>query len=229
VDCENSKKICGGKNMINEKNEDVYFQSMRPEMVQFIPKEYSKVLEIGCNDGSFRQYIKNDCEYWGVEPFERAAKIAEPKMDKILTDFYENVKNEIPDNYFDLVVANDVIEHMMQPWDFLESIKEKMTANACLVLSVPNVRHFPHLKELLFEKDWKYKDMGILDITHLRFFTKKSIVCLLNEKGFEIEEIEGIRPCDKPRKMRKLKYYICKHWFGEDIIFQQFGIRVKKR
>jgi 2-polyprenyl-3-methyl-5-hydroxy-6-metoxy-1,4-benzoquinol methylase len=212
--------------MISEKSEQVYFGYVRPEMVQFLPNEYSKVLEIGCNVGNFRQFVSKQCEYWGVETFEEAANVAKTKMDKVLVGFYDKVADEIPDNYFDLVIANDVIEHMEEPWDFLQSIKKKMTVNAFIVLSIPNVRYYDNLKKLLIHKDWKYEDCGILDITHLRFFTEKSIIRLMNENEFEIEMMKGIKPI-KIRKRHLPIYWFAKIILGTDIKFLQFGVRAK--
>lgn len=213
--------------MINQQAEQVYFISMRTEMVQFLPSTYSKVLEIGCCNGAFRQLCSKSCEYWGVEPFEKAAEIAKTKLDKVLIGFYDEVEKQIPDNYFDLVIANDVIEHMEKPWDFLQLLKNKMTENAFLVLSIPNVRYFGNLKELLIKKDWEYKSDGILDITHLRFFTEKSIIRLLNESGFKIEKMYGVHPV-KIRKRYLILYWLLKIIFGKDIEHLQFGVRSKK-
>ena len=213
--------------MINERSEQLYFGYDRPEMVQFLPDEYSKVLEIGCNVGNFRRFVNKPCEYWGVEPFEAAANIAKTKMDKILVDFYDKIEDEIPDNYFDLVIANDVIEHMEQPWNFLKSVKKKMTEKASLILAIPNVRYYENLKKMLFHKDWKYEDCGILDITHLRFFTKKSIIRLLNENEFKIEKMSGINSV-RVRRRHLPKYWLAKFIFGADIEFLQFGVRAKK-
>jgi len=212
--------------MINEQSQRAYFTYMRPEMVPFLPDEYSKVLEIGCNVGNFRQYVSKPCEYWGVEPFKDSADIAKSRMDKVLVGFYDQVENDIPDNYFDLVIANDVIEHMERPWDFFQAIKRKMTKNASLVLSIPNVRYCENLKELLYDRDWKYKDCGVLDITHLRFFTAKSIINLLNENGFGIEKMQGINPM-KVRIRYLLLYWLSKIIFGKDMEFKQFGVRAK--
>jgi len=213
--------------MINERSEQFYFGCDRPEMVQFLPNEYSKVLEIGCNAGNFRQFVSKPCEYWGVEPFEEAANVAKTKIDKVIVDFYDKVADEIPDNYFDLVIANDVLEHMEQPWNFLKSIKKNMTEKASLILSIPNVRYYENLKKLLLHKDWKYEDYGTLDITHLRFFTEKSIIRLLGETEFKIEMMKGINPV-KIRKRHLLKYWFAKFIFGADIKFLQFGVRVRK-
>ena len=202
------------------------YHSTRIEMVDFLPSEYSKVLEIGCNEGNFRQFTSKQCEYWGIEPFEEAANIAKTKIDKVLVGFYDKIANEIPSNYFDLIIAFDVIEHMEQPWNFLQSIKEKMTANASIVLSIPNVRCYSNLKELLYKKDWKYKDWGILDITHLRFFTEKSIIRLLNENGFEIEKIQGINPTKSIERYLPI-YWLHRIILGSDIKYGQFGVKAR--
>ena len=210
---------------INE-SDLAYSQYARTDMVNFLPDEYSKVLEVGCNVGNFRQFLSKTCEYWGVEPFKEAAEIARTKMDKVLVDFYDNVANEIPENYFDLIIANDVIEHLEKPWDFSQSIQKKMTTNASIVLSIPNVRYYHNLKQLLYLKDWEYKKEGILDKTHLRFFTEKSIVRLMNENGFVIEKMQGINSCTV-RKRTLLLYWLLKFIMGSDIEYLQFGVRAK--
>jgi 2-polyprenyl-3-methyl-5-hydroxy-6-metoxy-1,4-benzoquinol methylase len=202
---------------------------MRTDMLQFLPKNYSKVLEIGCSTGNFKEILPDTLltEFWGVDPSEKSAEIAKVKMDKVLVGFYEQVENEIPNNYFDLIIANDVIEHMADQWTFLQSIKKKMTANASIVLSIPNVRFYNNLKKLLYDKDWQYEDAGILDRTHLRFFTKKSIVRLLNENGFEIEKIKGINPAAGIGKLNFIGLKILQLMFGSDIKYFQFGVRAK--
>jgi len=212
--------------MISEKHAQIYSNSKRPEMVEFLPSKYSTVLEIGCNVGNFVQFVNKPCEYWGIEPYEEAANIAKNQMNKVLVGFYDNIVNEIPNNYFDLVIANDVVEHLEQPWNFLQSIKKKLTVNASIVLSIPNVRYYWNLKELLFHKDWKYVDSGILDITHLRFFTEKSIFRLLNENGFEIEKMKGINTINVGIQHLS-KYLLAKFFFGADIKFCHFGLRAK--
>jgi len=212
--------------VINEKNELAFYHSTRVEMVDFLPSEYSKVLEIGCNEGNFRQFASKCYEYWGIEPFEDAANIAKTKIDKVLVGFYDKIANEIPDNYFDLVIASDVIEHMEQPWNFLQSIKRKMIAKSSLVLSIPNVRYYENLKNLLCHRDWKYEDWGILDITHLRFFTKKSIIRLLNDNGFEIERMYGINPIKSLKRYSPI-YWLYRIILGSDIKFLQFGVKAR--
>jgi len=220
------KKGFGYIQMINDQSQQLYSNSKRPEMVSFLPSEYTNVLEIGCNTGNFRQYASESCEYWGVEPYDKAAKIAKTKLNKVLVGLYSEVEGQLPDNNFDLIIANDVIEHMEAPWGFLQSIKNKMTKNGSLVLSIPNVRYYENLKKLLVGKDWKYEDCGVLDVTHLRFFTEKSVLRLLDENGFKIEEIRGINP-KEIKKRNFIRHQFIKFIFGDDIDFLQFGVRAK--
>ena len=152
-----------------------YSANLRSEVAAFLPTQYHKVLEIGCSYGTFRKNLEQPNEYWGIEPNPAVAQEAGQYLDKVLTGLFEEVLDQLPDSYFDLVICNDVIEHMADPDWFLELIKSKMTANASLVGSIPNVRHISNLKALLIQKDWQYEDAGILDRTHLKFFTQKSL------------------------------------------------------
>ncbi|MRR05720.1 MAG: class I SAM-dependent methyltransferase, partial [Deltaproteobacteria bacterium] len=147
-----------------------YYIYNRPEMIDFIPGQYTRVLEIGCGEGNFRANLDEDCEYWGIEPFEAAAKVAANKLFKVINKTYDEAFDELPDNYYDLVVCNDVIEHMTDYVFLFRTIKKKMKPSSFIIGSIPNVRYIKNLTELLIKKDWKYKDEGILDKTHYRFF-----------------------------------------------------------
>jgi 2-polyprenyl-3-methyl-5-hydroxy-6-metoxy-1,4-benzoquinol methylase len=171
-----------------------YFLNSRQEVAPFLPTHYLRTLEIGCGAGGFSQtYLKLAQEKWGIEPDIEAAAIATPKFHNLLVGTYDQACTKLPDNYFDLVVCNDVIEHMRDHDAFLRGIKSKMKSGAYLVGSIPNIRHFTALIKLLIFKDWPYANDGILDRTHLRFFTKKSLRRAFIENGYEIEELQGIR------------------------------------
>jgi 2-polyprenyl-3-methyl-5-hydroxy-6-metoxy-1,4-benzoquinol methylase len=208
-----------------------YYSYYREEMLQFIPNNVNRLLDVGCGEGNFVSLLKQKQKFeaWGVEINNEIAKLASSKniFDKIINTSVELSINELPDNYFDCVIFNDVIEHLVNPKDVLMSIKSKMTENGVLVASIPNVRYLPNIYQLLIHKDWKYDvNGGILDDTHLRFFTKKSIIRLFDEIGFEILKIEGINPIEL------LKYKILFSLsFGilEDTKYLQFAVIAKKK
>jgi 2-polyprenyl-3-methyl-5-hydroxy-6-metoxy-1,4-benzoquinol methylase len=187
---------------------DVYMDYERPEMLRFIPQHASKILDVGCAMGSFgrRLKIEYSAEVWGVEINEDAASSASQWLDKVLCGpFDENL--DLPKHYFDCIVFNDVLEHFADPYAALDYAKELLNDGGKIVASIPNVRYFDNVWKLLVDKDWDYTQNGILDRTHLRFFTRNSILKTFNTLGYEIELIEGINPLEKehPHRVRKFR------------------------
>ena len=170
-----------------------YYRTMRSDVLAFIPSDFSRVLEIGCSAGGFSQNLLRDgVEVWGVEPNTPAAEVARSRLTKVFNSTFEQAADQLPDGYFDLVICNDVIEHMPDHDWFLQAIKPKMTGRGVLVGSLPNIRHITALVKLLALKDFPYRDEGILDRTHLRFFTRKSIERTLRHNGYEVEALRGV-------------------------------------
>lgn len=99
---------------------------------------------------------------------------------------------------FDCVVFNDVLEHLVDPWEALGASINLLSPSGCIVSSIPNVRYYKVLKQLLFKKDWRYVEAGILDRTHLRFFTEKSILRLFHTCGYRVDVIKGINKSTTP-------------------------------
>lgn len=205
-----------------------YYNGRRKEVARFLPNSYTKVLEIGCGEGGFRSNL-GPCEYWGIEP-TTAAQVARGRLFRVFESSYEEASAQLPNCYFDLVICNDVIEHMVDHDTFFRTIKQKLVHNAHIVGSVPNVRYIGNLYGLLFLKDWQYENEGVLDRTHLRFFTEKSLRRTFEKHGFVLESFAGINPA--PAQMFPLRVLIKNVLvllFGEDTRFFQFGFRVKYR
>lgn len=203
-----------------------YFNQQRKELAEFIPNNASKVLEIGCGAGNFRQSFPESTEYWGIEPNHEAFSQAQKKLHKVFNSIFDNIKNDLPKDYFDLIVCNDVIEHMPDHDDFLNSITEFMSKDSHILISIPNVRYLTNLYELLIKKDWQYRSLGILDVTHLRFFTEKSIKNTLKNHNFEIIKFSGINKPDEIHK--KAIVSLASAILGKDVSYPQFAILAKK-
>ena len=171
-----------------------YYKNPRSEMARHIDGEPRRILEIGCAAGGFRRNITWPCEYWGVEPFGEAADAAATQLDRVMRGTFEDAAADLPDAYFDLVVCNDVIEHIADTWGMLRDVRGKLAPGGQFIGSVPNVRYVFNLMALLFARDWRYKDIGIRDRTHLRFFTKRSFRRTLAECGFEVERLTQLMP-----------------------------------
>ena len=214
-----------------------YFSSSRPDMEKFLPTNYEKVLEIGCGDGGFSRYLDNSAELWGVEPNEESVCQARLKGYKMLQGDFEANCDRLPNNYFDLVICNDVIEHMADHDYFLSTIKEKMSSNGVLIGSVPNMRNYRALVELLVRKDWPYMEEGVLDRTHLRWFTEKSFKRSLIRHGYTIETYRGIGSLlgnyksitSIAKSIVVVLIILSTFGYYRDIRYLQFAFRVKKK
>ncbi len=173
-----------------------YYESNREDMLKYIPQGTKTSLEFGCGFGGFSALVKErfDAEAWAVEIDEKSAKAASEKLDKVINSDAREAIDKLPDNYFDCIIFFDVLEHLVDPYSLLCVLKTKLTKEGVVVASIPNIRYYRSFVKLVIHGDWDYKDHGILDKTHLRFFTYKSIVKLFNELAFEILEIEGIHP-----------------------------------
>ena len=197
-----------------------YFRHARPEMMAFIPSRRRTVLDIGCGEGWFSASITGAEELWGVEPDPKSVGVAQSSMHAVLAGTYDQVASRLPDNYFDVVVCNDVIEHMPDHDAFLRNIKRKIAPGGVIVGSVPNVRYFRNLFETLVLKDWDYREEGILDRTHFRFFTQKSLRRSLQASGFSIDVLKPINPGIRPRSSLRDNAYSL---FGLAIIVLSLG------
>lgn len=173
--------------------DNIYYRGARTEMMDFIPKCAKTAVDIGCAEGCFGASLKAlGMEVWGVEMNPDAAAIAKEKLDKVLIGDVFNLINDLPAGYFDCIICNDVLEHLVDPYTLLLNLKSRLSRNGVVVCSIPNVRYYPNLIKLLIEKQWKYEDMGILDKTHLRFFTEKSIRDTFDALDYDIVKLSGI-------------------------------------
>ncbi len=206
--------------------DDNYYMGKRQDMLKFIDIKVSKILEIGCGEGNFATNF-TDIEYWGVEPATQHAKAAEQKGLKILNGLYEDVEDKIPNSYFDLIVCNDVIEHMIDPIGFLKDVKKKLKPTGKLIASIPNIRCAPILHKLLFDADFEYTQSGIMDYTHLHFFTHKSFRKIAESTGWNVDLIEPINIMTF-NPINKLILTLLS-WKSNDMCNIQFAVRLSPR
>lgn len=203
-----------------------YYSLTRPDVFRLIDFEPQRVLEIGSAAGGFQTHF-GDVEYWGVEPVRVAAEASRPRLTRVFVGFYDEVAEQLPDGYFDLIVCNDVIEHMPNANEFLGKISVKLRAGGRLVGSVPNVRYLPVMFGYLFLKDWKYNPAGgVLDDTHLRFFTRKSLVRALRETGWWVEKTQYLT--QPVYRLAKFLLSLVVWPIGLDVLMGQIGFVAKK-
>ncbi len=168
---------------------DQYYENARPEIQGVVGNIAKKILDIGCGTGSMAYQLKinNSAEVWGIEPVESAANKAREVLDRVFHSPVETALDKLPDFYFDSIIFADVLEHLVDPYTVLSKIKYKLAPDGFVVVSLPNVRHWSVIRDLL-AGNWNYAEYGILDNTHLRFFTRKTVNELFVNAGFQIED-----------------------------------------
>ena len=174
--------------------ETKYYSHVRPEIIRLIPHKVNRILDVGCSDGSFAtQVLENKLcnEADGIEPFENAYLEAKNKLTNTYNGTVEDTIPFLKDNYYDIIFFNDVLEHLSDPEIVLRDFQKKLTKDGIIITSVPNVRYILNLYNVIFKKDWEYEESGVLDKTHLRFFTLKSFARLAQNAGYNLEYIGG--------------------------------------
>jgi 2-polyprenyl-3-methyl-5-hydroxy-6-metoxy-1,4-benzoquinol methylase len=171
-----------------------YYEQSRPEMLEFLPPELTRLIDIGCGEGRFGEAVKARfprCETWGVEAVAHAAQQAALRNDVVKNSSIESA-DDLPSQYFDVVSMNDVLEHLLWPEPALALAKRLLRPAGTLNISLPNVAYYLNVRDLLIHNDWSYRDFGVLDRTHFRFYTTKSAIDLLSSNGFEVRCVKGI-------------------------------------
>lgn len=204
------------------KDKAAYLNSQRSDMKKYIPEDAMKILDIGCCDGAFCSTLKKPGrELWGIEINEQTGYKAKSVLDKVLIGDVDNIISELPDNYFDCVVFNDVLEHIYSPWSTLEIVKRILKDGGTVVSSIPNFRFLTNIIEVALHGEFRYrKEGGILDDTHIRFFTSKSILEMYLGLDFKIVSHEGINSRDD-WKMKLIE--IISLGKMKDMSFRQFA------
>lgn len=213
-----------------------YSSQRRLEMTEFMPLKRERILEVGCGEGVFASALSGVKEAWGIEP-SPSADIARQRLYRVFRSTFAEAEAELPPRYFDVIVCNDVIEHMPDHDDFLSRVGKYLAPGGSLVGSVPNVRFYNNLFQMLLEKDWHYTQTGILDRTHLRFFTEKSLVACLRQHDFTVEKLCGLTDnIDIGRSRRAACYYwlarmliVITCGYSSDIKFLQFAFQAAPR
>lgn len=165
-----------------------YYLGSRDDLIRLIPAGARKVLEIGCAAGMTGRTMKERGfeEVVGVELREDMARNAQAFYNRVITGDVEKVRLPYEKGYFDCILYGDVLEHLIDPWRLLREHNLLLGPGGAIICSIPNVRYYKHMKKLLLRGEWEYREKGILDRTHLRFFTVKSIRAMVEDAGFEI-------------------------------------------
>ena len=157
-------------------------------VVDLVP-ERSHVLEFGCATGYMSEVLKNrlGCTVTGVEISPEAAALAEEHCERVIVCDAEKIDYaaELAGEEFDVVLFADVLEHLKEPGDVLRRVRPFIAENGVVIASIPNIAH-GSVRLALLGGEFRYREWGLLDDTHLRFFTRSSIQDLFEETGYVV-------------------------------------------
>jgi len=128
-------------------------------------------------------------EVVGIELNEEVAQKGREYYKEIFTGNVEEMALSFEAEYFDCILYGDVLEHLVNPWKLLKEQSIFLKKGGAVICSIPNVRQYRTLLKLAFRGKWEYVEDGILDRSHLRFFTLSSIRSMIEEAGLEIENL----------------------------------------
>lgn len=170
---------------------EAYHATGRRDLADMFTVTPSLILDVGCATGSNAGMIKArfpGSRAWGIEMNRAAAEIAREKLDRVLVGRFEDFdlrEEGIAHGTLDAVLLADVLEHMYNPWDVMVKLHPYVSPAGQIVISIPNTRNL-RLIDALTKGHWPYASGGLLDITHIRFFTLKEIMRLCEETGYRV-------------------------------------------
>ena len=222
-----------------EENAKTYFINVRKELLELIPPELrdGNLLEIGAGTGNTLLYAKENAYAKNIYGVELCEIEDSNQKNSLFSDFIigniEELELPYEEKTFDVIICGDVLEHLIDPYSVVRSLKKYLKDDGSLIASLPNIRQWKTLKKILIYGDFKYEDSGILDKTHLRFFTKKNMVALFEENGFAVKKIVPSEVCSGKKYnafRRMLKFFSCKRkqFFAEFYALQYYLISYKK-
>ncbi len=157
--------------------------------------ENKRVIDFGCATGYFARLLSSKgCQVTGIEINAKAAKIAEEYCEEVIVadlDFV-NLRDILSGKTFDVAVFGDILEHLRNPWRILEETRQILQPGGYVIASIPNIAHGA-IRLALLQGKFEYTELGILDNTHLRFFTRQTVRELFERSGYFVDTYEQIK------------------------------------
>jgi O-antigen biosynthesis protein len=156
-------------------------------IVEFVGRG-KRVLDVGCATGDLARVLaERGCGVTGIEIDPEAARHAEKLCERVVVGDVEDLdlSEMLRDEAFDVIVFGDTLEHFKNPLRTLDRLKPFLRSEGYMVASIPNVAH-GSVRLALMQGKFRYSSLGLLDTTHLRFFTRDSVEQLFEDAGFLI-------------------------------------------
>lgn len=212
------------------KNED-YYKHIRTDVVSLISKKQDcKILEIGAGFGATLSHLKTTGiakEVVGLDISVDKDLIDTNTIDNFIIGNVEELNLEQYNNYFDVIILADVLEHLINPKEVLEKVANYLNKGGEILISIPNFRHKSAIYKVFFKGNFSYEESGLFDYTHLRFFCKKNIKELVLNSGLNIDTCISSLALYKQKSFSKIFNIITFKLF-EEFLTVQYLVRAKK-
>lgn len=209
--------------MVRDSVEEYVYVGDNPrlDLLELVPPGTATALDVGCGRGGFCRTLKANGvgEVWGIEAHPDAA--AEVTADRVVCGFFpQDMPADAP--LFDLISFGDVLEHIEDPLTVLRGAAERLSPGGVVLASIPNLRYWRVLWNLYWHGDFTYKDQGILDRTHLRFFTRSTMRKLFTDAGLTVDRMDSVT-VPEGRKAKLLNRLVPR--LGADSLTYQYLLR----
>ncbi len=207
-------------NQAHTSDRDSYYNRERPSIQNLVPPGRHRILDLGCGAGVVgRRLVETGkaAELVGVELFAEAAKEAARHYAHVHQGDIEAM--ELPYGAeFDVVICGDILEHLKDPYAVVRRVHGWLRPGGHFISSVPNIRNWQVITDLAFRGNWTYVDAGIMDRTHLRFFTRKSCHAMLREAGLSVVSTTNLISGRKFNLLNRLTLRLLVDLFGSQLV-----------
>ncbi len=173
-----------------------YYKHLRSEIFNSVPENSLNILDVGCGAGVLGKALKtknNNRYIVGIELNQEAVYFAKQNLDEVYQFDVEKVNLTFESGFFDCIIFADILEHLVDPWQTLRNYLKLLKYEGTIIISIPNIRNLKIIHQLIELKSWRYEDEGILDRTHLRFFTKNDFLTILDKFNIEVKSVFHLR------------------------------------
>jgi 2-polyprenyl-3-methyl-5-hydroxy-6-metoxy-1,4-benzoquinol methylase len=208
-----------GLELIKERR-PVYGRRIRIRQLELLRRPLGRVLDVGCAEGAGADVMRGfgATQLAGIEIDEACAAVASERYDEVV---HGSVPEDLSwdDRTFDTILCYDVLEHLYDPWSALRRLARLLEPGGQIHVSIPNARHKNVWLPLVLNGTFRYARAGLLDVTHLRFFTRRDAVRMLEAAGLRLVAVDCILPGSRKRRLAaaltcgRVMEFVATQWF----------------
>jgi 2-polyprenyl-3-methyl-5-hydroxy-6-metoxy-1,4-benzoquinol methylase len=202
-----------------------YYDGFRNDVLAAIPPDAKTVLSVGCAGGRTEaELVKRGVKVVGIEMNPDAAKMARGRGVTILEGDATRIDVNIGYEPYDCIIYADILEHLLDPVSVLKRHVQSLKVSGIVYITIPNFRHYSIFWELFVRGHIIYKDAGILDRTHLRITTRRTVLDWFDKAGLTLVRCDYIFWGRKSRLISA-----CLFGLAREFLAAQIGIVARKQ